>query len=372
MRLEKKKAKLVLASLVTLQAEGVISMETLNLIRSNIEPITFDWRKLARYSFIAAISCLVISVCSFIFDDLIIRWFEKVLPVLMRLFNAPPGVRSAGLATLSAFVFWLGLKQRSKYPNRIYSNEAVFFIGVIGIACSIYCLEKAIGVVDLRYLLAFASIIYCALGLWLESKVIWFYGLISFSATLGSSTGYEMGGYFIGMEYPTRSLVFGLVLIFLSEFMHSQHMIIISEHNTFFKRFLLFFGVTRVIGLLHLFISLWIMSIWGSWAYEAHSYSDFRWDCLVWSVLFGAVSIVTVAQALQKDDAVLRGFGLTFFFIGLYTKFFEYFWDGIHKAIIFGILGISFWVLGRWAESLLHINVAGVKKLINRNENHGA
>jgi len=49
---------------------------------------------------------------------------------------------------------------------------------------------------------------------------------------------------------------------------------------------------------------------------------------------------------------MMRGFGLTFFFIELYTKFFEYFWDGLHKAIFFAILGVSFWLVGRKAEAM--------------------
>jgi hypothetical protein len=166
------------------------------------------------------------------------------------------------------------------------------------------------------------------------------------------STGYEMGGYDLGMDYPLRSLFFGLVLVLLAEATQLAPRSLNSGDLGVVRRTCFFFGTTRVIGLLHVFISLWIMSIWGSWAYGSHSISDFRWDCLFWSVLFGLAAIAAVVRALQKDDAILRGFGLTFFFIGLYTKFCEYFWNGLHKAVFFGVLAISFWAIGRWAESL--------------------
>jgi hypothetical protein len=52
-----------------------------------------------------------------------------------------------------------------------------------------------------------------------------------------------------------------------------------------------------------------------------------------------------------------RGFGLTFIFINLYTRFFEYFWEGTHKAIFFAILALSFWYLGSRAEKIWHLNV---------------
>jgi hypothetical protein len=51
-----------------------------------------------------------------------------------------------------------------------------------------------------------------------------------------------------------------------------------------------------------------------------------------------------------------RGFGITFIFINLYTRFFEYFWEGTHKAIFFAILAISFWYLGSRAEKIWHLD----------------
>lgn len=47
-----------------------------------------------------------------------------------------------------------------------------------------------------------------------------------------------------------------------------------------------------------------------------------------------------------------RGFGITFLFNNLYTRDFEYFWKDTHKAIFFGVLGVSFWFLGQNAEKI--------------------
>jgi len=57
---------------------------------------------------------------------------------------------------------------------------------------------------------------------------------------------------------------------------------------------------------------------------------------------------------------VLRGFGLTFLFINLYTRFFEYFWDSMHKALFFAVLALSFWYVGSRAERIWHF---GQRKL---------
>ena len=51
---------------------------------------------------------------------------------------------------------------------------------------------------------------------------------------------------------------------------------------------------------------------------------------------------------------------MTFLFINLYTRFFEYFLDSIHKAAFFAILAASFWYIGSRAEAIWHF---GERKL---------
>lgn len=58
--------------------------------------------------------------------------------------------------------------------------------------------------------------------------------------------------------------------------------------------------------------------------------------------MFGVVSVAAIYLGIRYEDKVARGFGLTFLFINLYTRFFEYFWDHLHKAIFFTILAVSF------------------------------
>jgi hypothetical protein len=352
MRLSKKKAEIVLQAVATLHADQVINSATAEAIRSHVEPVSFDWRRLARYSFIAALLCVIISVITTVFDEAIIRWFERMLPIIKRFFHAPPPVRSVALLLMSAGAFWLGLKRRAKFPDRIYSNEAIFTLGILGIAGSAYTISQMLQYEDKgTYLTVLAATIYVIMGWVLNSKVIWCYGLLTFSAALGSKTGYEMGGYYLWQDMPVLSLGYGCVLLALSEGLPGFLRYGGPYTSELGAKVRFVGGVTRVVGLLSVFISLWILSIWGS---NTHDYATaaFRWDCLIWALLFGAVAMVAVARALQKDDSVLRGFGLTFFFINLYTAFFQYFWDGIHKAIFFAILGASFWLLGRKAESL--------------------
>ena len=58
---------------------------------------------------------------------------------------------------------------------------------------------------------------------------------------------------------------------------------------------------------------------------------------------------------LKRDDAVARGLGITFFLLGIYTLYFSLLWDVIHAGLFFFILAVSFWLLGRKAERIWHL-----------------
>ncbi|MDA5153756.1 DUF2157 domain-containing protein, partial [Klebsiella pneumoniae] len=48
--------------------------------------------------------------------------------------------------------------------------------------------------------------------------------------------------------------------------------------------------------------------------------------------------------------------------INLYTRFFEFFWNGMHKVLIFLILAVSLAVIGRYAERIWHAGEGQVEK----------
>jgi hypothetical protein len=349
LQLPKKKARVVLDAVEALERSQVLDAHTAEKIRSNIHAIPFDWRRLARYSFIVAITCIVIAIGAVVAD-------EWLMQMLSKLFKMPWSFKSASCAAFSAGVIVLGLKRRDLHPDKIYSNEAIFFVGVLGIAGSIACLGKAIDTGSGHYslLVLLAALVYGVLGITLESKLIWGFSLFSLGGWFGAETGYMSGwgAYYLGMAFPMRFVLFGSALTLASHLMAGR------------PRLASFFGLTRVVGLLYLFIALWILSIWGN----CEGYNDWNnashWELLHWSVYFGIAAAAAIYLGLRNDDGVLRGFGLTFLGINLYTRFFELFWDGLHKAIFFAILGLSFWLIGSRAESIWQMR--SLKKQIRR------
>jgi len=175
--LPKAKARIVLEATEELQRVNVIDATTARLIREAIRPFPFDWRRLARYAFILAVVCVAIAVSAALAD----QW---LLGILRRFFSMRWGVRSLGCAFVSAGVIALGFRLRQRHPGRIYSSEAILFLGVLGIAESIFCLGRAIGSESGHYslLVLLAALVYGALGATLESKLIWTFSLISLAA----------------------------------------------------------------------------------------------------------------------------------------------------------------------------------------------
>jgi hypothetical protein len=110
MRLPEKKAKIVLDVVGSLEVHKRISPEVAALMRSNIEPIAFDWRRLARYSFVAALVCIVIAVVATFADQYVIDLLTRFWNFIRQFLRMPIIGRSILVAAASGFLLWLGLK----------------------------------------------------------------------------------------------------------------------------------------------------------------------------------------------------------------------------------------------------------------------
>lgn len=319
---------------------GAIDATTADKLSADVEISPFDWKRLAKYSFWIAIVCIVTSLGAVLAD-------QALMEMLSKIFNAPYIVKFLGLSCLSALIYWGGFRRRKRYPAKLFSNEATLFIAVLTTAGAVYELGKAMdngsGHFSILLLLSFG--IYAVIGYCFESNLVWLFALLSFGSWMGTETGYMSGwgAYWLGMNYPLRFVAFGGLLTGSA---------FLLEKN---PRFTPFFASTLATGLLYLFIALWIMSIFGNYGDMESWKAVKQWELLQWSVLFAAVSLAAIYHGLRFDNGMTKGFGLTFLFINLYTRFFEYFWDNLHKALFFAILALSFWLLGSKAEKIWHL-----------------
>jgi hypothetical protein len=322
------------------QKEGLVSDEKAESLRNSYEVKGFDWMRLAKYSFWVALICGAVSFTFLIVNDVVINW-------LRNLYYTPDIIISIGSAIVAAFLFYWGRRRERLNPEQIFSNEAVIFTGVLFTACCIAYLGKALDRGSGHYSLLFllSVFVYGFLGWRMNSRLIWLFALISLGSWFGTETGFQTRwtDYFLGMNYPLRFVVFGLVLVAACATLRNK------------KWFAYFSEQTYVVGLIYLFLSLWMLSIFGNLGNLNTWYHIKQISLFYWGIIAIAFAVGFLLYGLKTKDDISREFGITFLIIFIYTKYFEYFWDHTNKTLFFAILAGSFWLIGRKAEKIWNI-----------------
>ncbi|WMY72304.1 DUF2157 domain-containing protein [Buttiauxella selenatireducens] len=336
MKVTRKQEKIVQRTLEGWRQEGVIDAAEQQRLQQHLSVQLFDWQRMSRYAFWVALACVIIAIGSLVADEYL----------LALLFNFGYATRAIILAIIAiAFYAW-GFQRQKRTPGKRYSNEAIVFLGVLFTALSLsqvgMALDNGSGNVAPLFLLGCA--IYGVMGYLARSGLIWLFCLLALGSFFGSSTGYASGwgAYWLGMNYPIRFVLFGAVLLAACYLLKTP----LQQRNLF--------NVSKAMGLLYLFIALWILSIFGN--YDVDIWQSVRQiELLHWSLLFALAAVACIWLSLKTDDGMLRGFGLTFLGINLYTRYFELFWDGTNKVIFFLLLAISLTLVGRYAEKIWRI-----------------
>ena len=340
MKFNKKQGHFLKETINEWETNGTISKEISDRLKNSYSIRPFDFKKLAKYSFWVAIICAITAFGAIVADKFLIDLIESF-------FSSSDIGLCLTFAVLSTGIYYAGLKRRQKLPEKIFSNEAIIFIGVLLTAASIAYLGKALdtGSGHFSILFLLSTVIYAGLALWFPSKLVWLFSLISLGSWFGTETGYVSGwgAYFLGMNYPLRFVLFSGVLVGASFILKND-----SKLSDFHKP-------TYIMGLLYLFIALWILSIFGNYGDMNNWYDVKQIKLFHWGLIFGLAAVGAIYYGLKQDDYTSRSFGITFLFINLYTKYFEYFWNGTHKAFFFIILAVSFWFIGQRAEKIWNL-----------------
>ncbi|USD61984.1 hypothetical protein J4N45_08515 [Vibrio sp. SCSIO 43140] len=338
MKLSKRESRVVNNAIDTWLEEGVIDQEDHNKLKGSYDVATIDWSLIAKYSFWVAVLCIVLSVLSVLLD----KW---LIELIQNIFSAPDIAKSVFFAIVSAAFYLFGVRRKKQSPDKTFSNEAFFVLGIVSTAISIYFIGQVIETDSLSKLILLASIVYGLLGLWIPSLLVWVCSLFSLGTWFGFETyQWSDNGYFLAMSMPLRFVVFSAFLIALGMFAQTR-----------FKSKEDFALTTRAFGLILFFLSLWVVSIFGNYADFADWGDVSQFSLIHWSLLLLIASIAALYHGIKFDDELNRGFGLIFIFVNLYTRFIEYFWEGTHKALFFAVLAASFWLFGTRAEQIYRL-----------------
>lgn len=346
LNLDKQEADFLNNTIHHWQSNGILNPDTAEQLRSSYEVKEFDWRRLAQYSFWVALACGLIAFASLVIDD-------DVLDLLKKISDTPDIIISVISGGLAAWLYYRGQKSKELFPEKIFSNEAIVFVGVLFTASSIAFLGKALdnGTGHFSILFLLSVFVYGYLAVKFKSRVIWAFALISLGSWFGTETGYQTAwsDYFLRMNYPLRFVFFGAFLT-------------LAGFNLYRIKILeLFRTATYVIGLLYLFVSLWLLSIFGNFGNLEDWFNIRQTEIFYYGILSALISAGFIVYGLKKKDEIAREFGITFLLINIYTRYFEYLWDRTDKAIFFGVLAISFWLIGRKAEKIWNLEIFSKK-----------
>ncbi len=297
----------------------------------------FDWKNLSMIAFFFAVSCIMLATILLLLDD----WLMTVIDSVLATSDV---LKFVFFAALSIGLYYLAYRRKVQYPTQRYSNEALFMFGAIGVAFTLTYLSFVLGISEgyFAVLILLAALLYAGLALKYHSKLTWFLAIGSLAVWFGTETAYRSGweSHFMGMNFPLRYVVFGLLLLGLSA---------VAKR---WPRSRPYAPLTYAIGLVGLFFALWLSSVFGNHGdYETWSDAS-RVSFLFWALLLALGSAGAIYYGIRYHDRLTAEVGLTFLLINFYTRYFEYCWDSLHKVAFFGILALSFWFLGKKAERL--------------------
>jgi hypothetical protein len=141
------------------------------------------------------------------------------------------------------------------------------------------------------------------------------------------------GAYFADIQEPRIMVVVALAAIALGIW-HERFL----EHQSL-QRCAGFGALILIFGLLYLNLSLWFLTLPG--------------ESLDWVLVFTAAGLGQMVAGARLHDARFTGFGIVFFSINLYTRYFEHFWNQLSLAAFFligGALAMAFgYACERWS-----------------------
>jgi len=186
------------------------------------------------------------------------------------------------------------------------------------------------------------GLLYFILAILRKKELLWLFGIISLVLSYGAIT-HNLGKdnyLFIGMNFPMRFTILGVLILIATYFIRKSQRLTPFVEPTYWS------------GLFIFFFALWFLTIFGNYSsYE--KWLEIRQFYLWWySLLLLLASFAAIMLGIKKEDSLLKNIGVSFIFLNLYTRYFEYFWDELHKALFFGIIAISFWVIGKKAEKI--------------------
>jgi hypothetical protein len=337
MQLNKEKAEFLNNAIDEWQSQQLLSEQQSQQLKQSITVRKFDWKQVTIYAFIIAVACAVLSI--------IVLLADKPLRVIIEKFTQITdfGI-SCILTVFTLFIFWFTKRRFEKHVNTPFSNSSFLLFAAFLSLATISYWSKTLQVFQNNYAVIFllSAIVYVALAIYFSSQTIWTLSILMLALAFGTITG-NSEEKFAGLNFPMRFIPFSLLVLSL--------LIIIKKK----EKLQAFFKIHYITGLLLFYIALWLVTIFGNYSSYERWQQVSQLHFLFWDCVLFAVAAVGMYFGLKRNDFVLGNISLVFFILNLVTRYFEYFWQPLHKSIFFMILAFIFWFIGSRAERLWNL-----------------
>lgn len=186
------------------------------------------------------------------------------------------------------------------------------------------------------------ALLLTALAYLLQNRLILIHAAVCFFIFFGGETGYVSGwsAYWLKMNYPVRYVAAGL--LFLA----------VAWAHAYFRRgaYQSFARVYAHLGLLIIHLALWFLSLFGYFE-EQITWDNNTVQRVAFSALWAVVSLVCIGLAGVTGQRMLRGYGLTFLIINVYTLYCQFVignsveWWWFHLILVGGsLVGLGTWL----------------------------
>lgn len=330
MKADKKERELLHSAIDSWLSEGKLSPQQATDLKDSIEPEDNN-HQVAQYFFFISISCILLSFGAIFIDD---KWLERVKNYfsLNNLFIA------ITFTLLSAVWFVLIYRKRSNYSKAVFEVYSTAGSLLAITALAYYCKDIGFGPKYSGFLLAVAVVLF-TLSRIMQSNAMWLGGIAALMGWYGAFAEWQSSrDLFLGMNYPVRFSVFGLIIVLLSFAQKKVSSIVATHRHTYFA------------GLIILLTGLWGVSIFGNYN-SLDAWAQVRQtQVIAYAILFATVAGAFFYYGIKYKDDATRDIALVALLLNLYSRYFEFFWNTTNKGIFFLILAISFWFIGRRIE----------------------
>jgi uncharacterized membrane protein len=150
-------------------------------------------------------------------------------------------------------------------------------------------------------------------------------GLLCILAYISATVGNMLGIYWLSFfERPENFIIAGAIMVAIPH---------IFKHRQYYN----FPWFYYLVGLLSIFIALFVMGLCGSCSYSLMDNDTLEF---IYQTLGLICAGLVIWLGIRFGNARVTNIGATFFMIFLYTKFFDWWWDFMPKYLFFLLLSI--------------------------------